>query len=517
MPLKFWDEAFLAAVFLINRLPSRVINNETPFLRIYGKHPDYSFLRTFGCACWPNMRPYNTRKLEFRSKKCVFLGYSQKHKGYKCLDPSVGRIYISRDVVFDEHTFPFASMHPNAGAQLRAELALLPDLFHSSSNYGDTYSPDNIVDSSLPANPSQHSARDYVISGENSGENCEDWAPTMVDSRQHFMCPPPGSNAAAEADLPAMTAAASSSGAGEPPSPSNEILVAGSSVAETDAVASPSPHVAAQIDPGSGSASPHTLTGSGVPSGSGVSPPSAASPTASPPALQQGPVNRRQRGIFKPKTYTDGTVRWGMSASHVSEEPTSVEQALGNKNWAAAMDVEYRALVENKTWHLVPKPKGKNIIGCKWVFKIKRKSDGSIDRYKGRLVAKGYKQRYGIDYEDTFSPVVKAATVRLILSLAVSKDWCLRQLDVQNSFLHGILEEEVYMSQPRGYVDEAHPDYVCKLDKVLYGLKQAPRAWYARLCNKLMALGFVPSKADTSLFYYNKGRYTMFVLVYVVT
>jgi hypothetical protein len=134
MPLKFWDEAFLAAVFLINRLPSRVINNETPFLCIYGKHPDYSFLRTFGCTCWPNMRPYNTRKLEFRSKECVFLGYSQKHKGYKCLDPSVGRIYISREVVFDEHAFPFASMHPNAAAQLRAELALLPDLFHSSSN-----------------------------------------------------------------------------------------------------------------------------------------------------------------------------------------------------------------------------------------------------------------------------------------------------------------------------------------------------------------------------------------------
>jgi histone deacetylase 1/2 len=163
-----------------------------------------------------------------------------------------------------------------------------------------------------------------------------------------------------------------------------------------------------------------------------------------------------------------------MSASHVSEEPTSVEQALGDKNWAAAMDAEYWALVENKTWHLVPKPKGKNVIGCKWVYKIKRKSDGSIDRYKGRLVAKGYKQRYGIDYEDTFSPVVKAATIRLILSLVVSKDWCLRQLDVQNAFLHGILEEEVYMSQPPSYVDEAHPDYVCKLDKALYGLKQAP-------------------------------------------
>jgi histone deacetylase 1/2 len=198
-----------------------------------------------------------------------------------------------------------------------------------------------------------------------------------------------------------------------------------------------------------------------------------------------------------------------------SDEPSIVVAALANKNWVAAMDTEYKALQQNKTWHLVPRPKGKNIIGCKWVYKIKRKADGSIDRYKARLVAKGFKQRYGIDYEDTFSPVVKAATIRLILSIAVTKDWSLRQLDVQNAFLHRILDEEVYMYQPPGYVDTTHPSYVCKLDKALYGLKQAPRAWYARLCSKLVKLGFTPSKADTSLFYYQKGSYTIFVLVYV--
>jgi len=164
------------------------------------------------------------------------------------------------------------------------------------------------------------------------------------------------------------------------------------------------------------------------------------------------------------------------------------------------MDAEYLALMKNKTWHLVPPMKGSNVTYCKWVYKIKRKQDRSLDRYKARLVAKGFKQRYGIDYEDTFNLVVKAATIRVVLSIAVSKGWSLRQLDVQNAFLHGILEE-VYMRQPPGYTDpSAPPSYVCKLDKALYGLKQAPRAWYSRLSTKLHELGFKASKADTSIF-----------------
>jgi hypothetical protein len=170
---------------------------------------------------------------------------------------------------------------------------------------------------------------------------------------------------------------------------------------------------------------------------------------------------------------------------------------------------------KNRTWNLVPRSEAKNVIDSKWVYKVKRYVDGSIDRYKARLVAKCFKQRYVIDYKDMFSLVVKAATIRLVLSVVVTKGWCLQQLDVQNAFLHGTLEEEVYMNQPKGYEDLKFPNHVCRLDKAICGLKQAPPAWYSKLSTKLVQLGFAASKGDTSLFIYRKGRVSIFLLIYV--
>lgn len=189
-------------MFLINRLPSKVINNDTPFFRLFGHEPDYTSLRTFGCACWSHLRPYNTKKLEFRSKQCVFLGYSNQHKGFKCLDPKTGRVYISRDVVFYEKVFPIESLHPNAGAQLRAELTLLPDVLLNSSSVGVTSTPDHGLFSPVPANASQVPVEDVFGAEKNpSGNRAENGEGEKISNR-HFMCSRDGSSAGHEADSP---------------------------------------------------------------------------------------------------------------------------------------------------------------------------------------------------------------------------------------------------------------------------------------------------------------------------
>ena len=152
-------------------------------------------------------------------------------------------------------------------------------------------------------------------------------------------------------------------------------------------------------------------------------------------------------------------------------EPTSFLQAIKDPSWNQAMELEFVALQHNKTWHLIPSSSSGKVIGCKWVYKLKLQPDGQIERYKALLVAKGYHQTEGIDYFETFSSVVKPPTIRIVLSLALSQNWCIRQPDVHNAFLHGNLAKDVFMEQPPGFVDPLYPTHVCKLDKSLYYLK----------------------------------------------
>ena len=149
------------------------------------------------------------------------------------------------------------------------------------------------------------------------------------------------------------------------------------------------------------------------------------------------------------------------------------------------------------------------------MFQIKSLADGSIERYKAHLIAKGFHQVPSVNYGETFSPVIKPTMVHTVLSLVVSKGWVLRRFDVQNAFLHGNMYEDVYVSQPLGFSHPQFPNHVCKLKKELYGLKQSPRAWFSRISSQLVALGFHGSGSDSSLFIYHSAAVIIYFLIYV--
>ncbi|GJU98547.1 retrovirus-related pol polyprotein from transposon TNT 1-94 [Tanacetum coccineum] len=159
----------------------------------------------------------------------------------------------------------------------------------------------------------------------------------------------------------------------------------------------------------------------------------------------------------------------------------NVNEALGDESWIVAMQEELNQFVANNVWELVPQPRNMTIIGTKWVFRNKLDENNIISRNKARLVAQGYNQQEGIDYDETYAPVARLKSIRILLAYAFALDFKLFQMDVKSTFLNGFINEEVYMAQPLGFIDFEKPDHVYKLKKALYGLKQAPKAWYDRL------------------------------------
>nr|GFB53531.1 retrovirus-related Pol polyprotein from transposon TNT 1-94 [Tanacetum cinerariifolium] len=198
-----------------------------------------------------------------------------------------------------------------------------------------------------------------------------------------------------------------------------------------------------------------------------------------------------------------------------SIEPANVAEALRDADWVSAMQEELDQFARLKVWRLVPRPEGKSVIKTKWIFKNKKDKSSLVIQNKARLVAVGYSQQEGIDYDETFTPVARIKAIRLFLAYAAHKDFTVFQMNVKTAFLNGILKEDVYVGQPPGFVSKQYPDYVYALDKALYGLKQTPWAWYDVLSQFLIKSGFQKGSIDTTLFIKKKGKHIMLIQIYV--
>ena len=381
LPHKFWAEPLSTTAYLINRSPTKSLSNQTPFEAWYGKKPNVKHLRAFGCSAYIHVPKDERKKLDPKSKKCVFLGYSTTRKGYRLYHQKTSSIIHSRDVIFDELT---------------------------------------------------------------RGHDSE-------EGRQHI----PVENFQQEDDL---------------------------NIPESEEV-SDEHDESVEHD----STEPYSATV---------------------PVRRKSTRETRRPDFYGIRAYV---------ATEPQKEPRTVSEALQSpdkQQWKAAMEKEMESIDSNDVWDLVKLPANRKPIGSKWVFKRKINADGSIERYKARLVAQGFSQKKGLDYDETFSPVVRFESFRNLVAVAVQKQLKLHQLDITAAFLNGCLEEEVFMKQPEGLIEEGQEHLVCKLKQSLYGLKQSPRCWNSTLDAYLKSMGYVQSVNDPCIYTSSEGEFSI-IGVYV--
>ena len=429
----FWQLAVETAVHIYNRQPMRRLNWQCPITLWNGTIPDVSYFRVFGCRAFVHVqKEQRSGKLDKKAVEMIFVGYEPGSKGYRFWNPATRSIVVSRDVTFNEESFP---ARKDLGNNPKS-----PDM--PSDDTSDSDSEDfDLSDIPVPIPPL------------NEPEHQE----PEVDPE------PVGDN--------------------NPPPP--------------EPVPPPQPQYQRPRREGAGQNRWRNKDNA-----YGDEPPAK--------------IDRRTDTEGNQQPEVDPLLLLTMMAESnhpgIPQSHREAEASPERNKWHKAEGSEYQSHMDNKTWVLVPRPKDRKVIKCRWVYAIKH--DG---RYKARLVAKGFTQVWGQDYHETFSPVARFESVRYLLAHAALEDWEIESMDVKTAFLNGDLDEEIYMEQPEGWVVPGKEDWVCLLKKAIYGLKQASRQWNAKIHKTLLDLGFKRTYSDAGVYVYSResGDYTCIIILYV--
>jgi len=381
LPLQFLGDCVLAAAYIINRLPSSVLNNKTPFEMLMNESPTYDQFRTFGCLAIASNPSRTHDKFDSRGVPCVFLGYPHLKKGYKLMNPITKQFFVCRDVQFYEHIFPYKKESYKEFMQPIPEVVLQPTASH-------TYLDDVLLslleslDSSAAVVPDELASPTVVPSDSaahptDSTESARVLSSLPLSSAHSNILPPPRRSVRSKHPLAWMA----------------DFVALASKALPTD-------------DPAMNQ-----------------------STSSDGPAMNQSSVVTAVSSITLPQHH-----HAPMASIENTHDPSTFSEAIQDAKWCKAMDVELRALEGNKTWEITLLPPSKRAIGCKWIYRTKFHSDGSVDKCKARLVALGCRQKFGVDYWETFAPVAKMTTVRTLLAVAAIHQWPLHQMNVSNSF-----------------------------------------------------------------------------------
>ena len=473
LPKSFWAEAVATAAYLVNRSPTKG-HDLTPEEAWTKRKPNLSHVRVFGAKVMAHVPKQQRRKWDPKSREAILVGFSELTKAYRLYDPSKKSVFNCRDVIIiSEPGDVTTAQEPLSSNEQQQRVRTFVGLeFEEPINIETANNRATVVE----PNPVQ--LPDDMESDDESTSDDDDFYSQTETSAAELSDEPGDVTILA---LPPQTSSY--------PPESQVLRRSGRERAAPGKYKDflvPSKYCLHEFSPRSSSVQP---------------------------SLQVG-VNEGQPG-------TSGTQQ-GLKATKAFPEkmcdPRTRVEALRSTNaamWQTAMDEEFQSLIHNGTWELCDLPPGKKAIGCKWLFKAKDDKKGSIVRYKARIVAQGFTQKFGTDYDEVFAPVAKQETFRTLLTVASRRNSIVRHVDVKTAYLNGELQETIFMRQPEGY-HSGNERTVCRLRRSLYGLKQSARVWNKKVDSVFKRMGFLPAKSDPCL-YLRKNRNGEFayILIYV--